>query len=54
MSTSISEALLEQKIEFMQIEIDDLKKKEENLKKTNECLMQALGSSESLLTVNIN
>lgn len=51
MSLNVSEALLEQKIEFMQIELDDLKKKEENLKKTNECLMQALGSTDSLLTV---
>jgi hypothetical protein len=49
--SSIAEALLQQKLEFQQIEIDDLKKKEENLKKTNECLMQALGTSEISLTV---
>ena len=47
MSSSISEALLKQKIEFMQIEIEELKKKEENYRRTNDCLMQALGTPDA-------
>ncbi|OMJ73293.1 hypothetical protein SteCoe_28043 [Stentor coeruleus] len=47
MSNNISEALLKQKIEFMQIELDEFKKKEENFRRTNECLMQALGTNDS-------
>lgn len=47
MSNNISEALLKQKIEFMQIELDEFKKKEESFRRTNECLMQALGTNDS-------
>lgn len=52
MSGSISEALLKQKIEFLTVELEDFKRKEESFRKTNECLMLALGTSDnSSLTV---
>ena len=47
MSNNISEALLQQKIEFMQIELEEYKRKEENNRRTNESLMQALGGTEN-------
>ena len=50
--SNISEALLKQKIEFMQIELDEIKKKEDGYKRINESLMQAIGTDQtSLLNV---
>jgi hypothetical protein len=46
MTNNLAEALLKQKIEFMQIELEEYKKKEENSRRTNECLMQALGNTD--------
>ena len=44
MSVGVTEALLVQKIEFLLSEIEELRKKEADLKRSNDCLMQALGS----------
>ncbi|CAG9316570.1 unnamed protein product [Blepharisma stoltei] len=41
-SNGIQEALLLQRLEFLQIELDDAKKREQNLKKVNESLLQAM------------
>jgi hypothetical protein len=47
MSISLSEALLKQQLEFLQSELEEYKRKEENLKKTNESLLKAIGSQSS-------
>ena len=45
MALSLSEALLKQQLEFITSELEDYKRKEENLKKTNDSLLKALGAS---------
>ena len=45
MSSSLSEALLKQQLEFTLSELEEYKKKEENLKKTNDSLLKAIGTS---------
>jgi hypothetical protein len=45
MDSALQDALLRQQLEFTQSELEDHKKKEENLKKTNESLLKALNSS---------
>ena len=47
MSSNISEALLKQKIEFLEIELDEFKKKEDSYRRTNDSLLQALGTSDT-------
>ena len=50
---SLAEALLKQQLEFVQSELEEYKKKEENLKKTNESLLKAIGASNSV-PLNVN
>lgn len=51
MALSLSEALLKQQLEFTMSELEEYKKKEENLKKTNDSLIKALGTSQTPLDV---
>lgn len=44
--SGIQEALLNQKFEFLQIELEDSKKREDNLKRINESLMQAMSLND--------
>ena len=46
MTSALSEALLKQQLEFTLSELEESKKKEENLKKANESLLKALGDSQ--------
>ena len=50
----MNEPLLRQKIEFLEVELEEYKKKQQNHEKVNESLMQFLGKSEeNLLNVII-
>ena len=50
--TSFEEALIKQQLEFTLSQLDEYKQKEGSLKKTNDCLLKALGeNSSSLLEV---
>lgn len=41
-------ALLQQKVEFLEMEVEELRRREENLKKVNNSLMQAINNEPSL------
>lgn len=46
---SMEKALLQQKIEFLEMEIEEARRREENLKKVNNSLMQALSNEPTIL-----
>lgn len=51
MNASLQDALIKQQLEFTLSELEEYKKKEENLKKANESLLKALGQSNQDIDV---
>jgi hypothetical protein len=46
---SMENALMQQKLEFLEMELEDAKRREENLKRVNNSLMQAINNEPSIL-----
>ena len=53
MSQGMEEALLKQRLEFLESEIDEYKKREVNLRELNESLMTAVSTASSSLPLQV-